>query len=67
MINVPTDNRLWKDVEQTVWELARRGSTLPLTDVAIACCARRIGAVVLTCDQHFSQILNLRVTDRLER
>ena len=66
MINVPTDNRLWEEAEQTLWELDRRGITLPLTDVVIACCARRISAVVLTHDHHFSQIPNLRVTDRLE-
>ena len=32
MINIPTDNRLWEDVEQTLWELDRRGVVLPLTD-----------------------------------
>jgi predicted nucleic acid-binding protein len=66
MINVPTDNRIWTEVEQTLWELDRMGMTLPLTDVVIACCARRIGAVVLTHDNHFNSIPNLRVTDRLE-
>ena len=65
MINVPTDNRLWDETEQTLWELDRKGIILPLTDVAIACCARRIGAVVLTFDQHFSQIPGVRSTDRL--
>src|SRR5436190_225817 len=50
MINVPTDNRLWTDAEQTLLQLDRMGMTLPLTDVVIACCARRIGAVVLTHD-----------------
>src|SRR6266581_4000920 len=39
MINVPTDNRLWDDVERTLWTLDRRGNILPLTDVVIACCA----------------------------
>src|SRR3954471_1176786 len=33
MVNVPTDNRLWLDVEQTLWDLDRRGVILPLTDV----------------------------------
>src|SRR5262245_19436288 len=48
MINVPCDNRLWADVEDTLWDLDRRGMMLPLTDAVIACCARRIGATVLT-------------------
>jgi predicted nucleic acid-binding protein len=56
MLNVPTDNRLWTDAEQTAWELDRRGVVLPLTDVVIACCAKRIGAVVLTLDKHFQDI-----------
>ena len=66
MINVPTDNHLWEEVEQTLWGLDRQGMILPLTDVVIGCCARRIGAVVLTFDHHFQQIPGLRSTDRLE-
>jgi predicted nucleic acid-binding protein len=66
MINVPTDNRLWQEVERTVWDLDRKGRTLPLTDVVIACCALRVNAVVLTFDKHFYDIPGLRVTDKLE-
>ena len=66
MINVPTDTRLWVEAEQGLWELDRRGVILPLTDMVIACCARRIGAVVLTYVQHFQQIPGVRATDRLE-
>jgi predicted nucleic acid-binding protein len=66
MINVPADNRLWEQAEQTLWDLDRQGIVLPLTDVVIACCAQRLGAVVLTHDHHFSQIPGLRVTDRLD-
>ena len=54
---VPTDNRFWLEVENFAWELDRAiGGALPLADIAIACCARRIGAVVLTFDQHFTRI-----------
>jgi predicted nucleic acid-binding protein len=66
MINVPTDNRLWEEVERTLWRLDRQGITLPLTDAVIACCAMRINAVVLTYDRHFSMIPGLRVTSRLD-
>lgn len=66
MINVPTDNRLWREVERTAWDLDRGGHTLPVTDIVIACCAMRIGAVVLTFDKHFSMIPGVRVTDHLE-
>jgi predicted nucleic acid-binding protein len=66
MINVPSDNRLWKETEQVLWELDREGNVLPLTDVIIACSARRIGAVVLTYDNHFRRIPGLRVADQLD-
>ena len=66
MIYVPTDNRLWEQAEQTLWELDRRGVVVPLTDVVIACCAQRVGAVVLTYDRHFRQIPGVRATDKLE-
>jgi predicted nucleic acid-binding protein len=65
-INVPTDNRVWAEAEQTLWELDRTGVVLPLTDVVIACCARRIGAVVLTYDGHFDSIPGIRTIDRLD-
>ncbi len=66
MIQVPTDNRLWEQADQMLWELDRRGSLIPLSDAVIACCAQRVGAVVLTYDHHFSLIPGLRVTDRLD-
>ncbi len=65
-INVPTDNRLLATAEQTLWDLDRSGIVLPLTDVVIACCALRIGAVVLTYDHHFYDIPGLRTTNRLD-
>ena len=66
MINVPTDDRLWEAVEATAWKLDRSGVILPLTDLVIACCAQRIGAVVLTFDQDFSQIPGVRAVSQLD-
>lgn len=66
MIYVPTDNRLWTSVEETLWQLDRRGFTLPLPDVVIACCALRLSATVLTHDAHFGHIPDVRTTDRLD-
>ena len=65
MLYVPTDNRLWLDVEQLLWGLDREGVCLPLADVLIACCARRIGAVVLTFDQHFQAIPGIRAVEEI--
>ncbi len=59
-------NRLWGEVEDTLWDLDRHGTVLPLTHVIIACCARRVGAVVLTFDHHFQQIPGIRATDRID-
>jgi predicted nucleic acid-binding protein len=66
MINVPTDSRLWEEVEETLFELDRKGMVLPLADAIIACCARRIGAVVLTHDHHFGHFPGIHSTDRLD-
>lgn len=65
MMFVPVDNKLWADAEMMLWQLDRRGLTLPLADVVIACCAKRIGAVVLTHDEHFELIPGIRSTDRI--
>jgi predicted nucleic acid-binding protein len=65
MLYVPTDHSLWVEVEDLGWQLDRLGVILPLTDIIIACCARRIGAVVLTLDKHFSLIPGIRSADRI--
>ena len=65
MLDVPTDDALWSAVEETIWKLDRAGVCLPLPDVVIACCARRIGAVILTCDEHFHRIPGVRATNRI--
>ena len=62
---VPTDNRLWVEVEALAWEMDRRGKVLPLADIVIACCARRINAVVLTFDAHFSEIPGIVAAERI--
>jgi predicted nucleic acid-binding protein len=65
MLNVPTDQRMWAQAEQTLWELDRKGMVVPLTDVVIATCARRIGAVVLTRDKQFYEIPGISVLEDL--
>jgi len=66
MINVPPDEHLWREVEELAWRLDRSGNRLPLPDIIIACCARRIGAAVLTFDEHFARVPGLRVIDRID-
>jgi predicted nucleic acid-binding protein len=59
MEEVPTDSGLWREVAEMAWRLDRQGTVLPLTDVAIAACALRIGASLITTDEHFSKIPGL--------
>lgn len=61
MVYVPTDAAIWNDVESLLWRMDRSGLQIPLPDAVIACCARRIGAAVLTFDRHFRKIPGLPV------
>ena len=66
MLYVPTDNKLWLEIEGLIWQLDRTvGGALPLADIIIAACARRIGAVVLTFDAHFSSLPGIIAVDRI--
>lgn len=66
MINVPTDDRIWQEAEGMLWKLDRSGTILPLPDLVIAVCAMRIGAVVLTFDDHFQRIPGIRAVSQLD-
>lgn len=61
MHEVPMPPELWTEVAELAWELDRRGEVLPLSDVAIAACAKRMGAVVITTDPHFAKVPGLKV------
>lgn len=64
---VPTDSTLWREVAETAWRLDRQGITLPLTDIAIAACSLRIGASLITTDEHFSRISGLNILREMPR
>ncbi len=61
MISVPTNESVWNSIEETLWQLDRKGLMLPLPDVIVGCCARQIGAIVLTSDTHFGLIPGIEV------
>ena len=65
MLYTPSDHRLWEEAERLAWTLDRRGQVIPLTDIVIACCAMRLGAVVLTLDAHFEKIPGLEPANRI--
>jgi predicted nucleic acid-binding protein len=56
---VNMDASLWDETARLAWSLDRRGKALPLTDLAIACCALRAGATVVSSDGHFKEIPDL--------
>ncbi len=51
----------WDDIWELAWRLDREGKVLPLTDIAIASCALRAGAWVMTSDAHFFRIPDLKI------
>lgn len=58
--------KLWEEVETLAWQLDRSGIIVPLPDLMIACCAKRIDAVVLTLDEYFQKIPGIRAVNQLD-
>ncbi|BCU79284.1 PIN domain-containing protein [Luteolibacter sp. LG18] len=59
--NIGTPPALWDEVAEMAWKLGRKGTIIPLTDLIIACCAKRAGAAVMTRDKHFDCIPGLTI------
>lgn len=62
---VESNSQRWEETLDLAWALGRKGLILPLADIHIAVCAHQVGAVILTCDQHFKQIPGIDSTDTL--
>jgi predicted nucleic acid-binding protein len=65
MLYVPTDKALWQEAEDLLRNLDREGTPIPLSDAVIACCARRVNAVVLTLDHHFTVIPRIEAVAKI--
>jgi len=65
--DIPTGPALWREVSELAWRLDRHGTVLPLTDVAIAACSMRVGARLITTDEHFSKISGLSIGHQVPR
>ena len=63
--DVPLSAALWGETADLAWELDRAGEVLPLTDIAIAVCARHVHAGVVTHDRHFKKVPHLQTFDEL--
>jgi predicted nucleic acid-binding protein len=64
-LDIPTDDRLWREVAELAWLLDRRGTVLPLTDLVIACCALNAAATVISPDPHFDDVPGLSARTEL--
>ena len=53
---LPVDSETSRRYAEIVVELRKAGMPLPTNDIWIAASAARIGATVLTCDEHFERI-----------
>ena len=63
--DVPFSASLWNEIADLAWELDRAGHLLPLTDIAIAVCARQAHATVITHDKHFQRVPHLKIEEDL--
>ena len=61
----PLDEKLWRDAASLAWGLDRRGTVLPIPDLAISACALRVGAAVVSRDPHFHLIPDLVVLESM--
>jgi predicted nucleic acid-binding protein len=59
--DIAIDSEMWHEIAELAWSLDRRGIVLPLTDIVIAGCALRMGATLVTTDEHFSKISRLKI------
>jgi predicted nucleic acid-binding protein len=62
VVDVPLTAEIWRQTGDLAWGLDRAGTALPLTDLAIASCARSRDADLVTSDPHFQRIPGLRVS-----
>jgi len=58
---VPTQQSTWELAQRITRELIQVGRPINPQDILIAACAMEAGATVLTLDQHFSEIVGLKV------
>ena len=62
---IPLSSDAWCETAELAWRLDRAGLVLPLPDLAIAVCAQRAKAALVTRDRHFRDIPDLALRDDL--
>ncbi|HEY9595286.1 MAG TPA: PIN domain-containing protein [Spirochaetia bacterium] len=62
---IDIDAPMWEETAHLAWALDRRGKVLPLTDLLIAGCALRVGATVISSDEHFKEVPGLAIAEAL--
>lgn len=56
LATIETDNALWQDASELGFALKRTGITVPATDIVIAACGIKAGAMLMHADRHFERI-----------
>jgi len=62
---LPMERSTWRIARNLAWELERAGLPTKAPDILIAACALESQAIVLTKDQDFFRIPNLKVVSTL--
>ena len=62
---VPMDAKLWQKVAEIGARLGQKGHWPPISTLAIAACAMRVGATIISPDKRFEGIEGLAVLKKL--
>ena len=52
---------IWMEAGSIAKNLRSQGKTIPLSDIAIACCAKKNGYKIFTIDKHFQAIPDIEI------
>ncbi|MGA1870425.1 MAG: PIN domain-containing protein [bacterium] len=58
---IETTKELWIETGKLASELRSCGKTIPLSDIIIACCAKKYNYHIFTIDQHFKDIPEIKI------
>lgn len=58
---IETTKDLWIESGKLASELRSLGKTIPLSDIILACCAKKYQYHIFTIDKHFKDILEIKV------
>jgi len=63
--NISITNQMWQDIGMLGWTLGRKGITISLSDLAIAHCAKKVGAKIISLDSDFKRIPEINIAKHI--